>query len=77
MLGSGWRSNPGVLSGTRKRVRPLCLGRAGSVRVSRKTWVANWALEVKIFCPLMTHSSPSRTARVLAPAMSDPPSGSV
>ena len=77
IVGSGWRSNPGELVGTRNMVRPLCLGSAGSVRVRRKTCVAYWALEVKIFCPLMTHSSPSRTARVFALAMSDPPSGSV
>ncbi len=68
---------PGVLSGTRNMVRPLCLGNVGSVRVMRKTYWQYWAPVVKIFWPLMTHSSPSRTARVLAPAMSEPPSGSV
>ena len=77
MVGSGCRSKPGELVGTRNMVSPLCLGSDVSVRVIRKTCVANWALEVKIFCPLITHSSPSRTARVLALAMSDPPSGSV
>ena len=77
MVGMGCRSNPGELVGTRNMVMPLCLGSVGSVLVIRKIWVANWALVVKIFCPLMTHSSPSRSARVLALAMSDPPSGSV
>ena len=67
---------PGVSIGTRNMVRPLCLGSVGSVRVMRKTCVPFWALVVKIFWPLMTHSSPSRSARVLALAMSDPPSGS-
>ena len=51
-------------------VRPLCLGSAGSVLVIRKTYWLLWAPVVKIFCPLMTHSSPSRTARVFAPAIS-------
>ena len=32
---------------------------------------------VNIFCPLMTHSSPSRTERVLQAKTSEPPSGSV
>ena len=36
-----------------------------------------WALVVNIFCPLMTHSSPSRTARVWADATSEPDSGSL
>ena len=36
-----------------------------------------WAFVVNIFWPLMTHSSPSRTARVCAAATSEPASGSV
>ena len=36
-----------------------------------------WAFVVNIFWPLMTHSSPSRTARVVAAATSEPASGSV
>ena len=75
-VGSSWISTPGASIGIRNMVRPLCLGSVGSVRVIRKAYWQFWALVVKIFCPLMTHSSPSRTARVLAPAMSDPPSGS-
>jgi hypothetical protein len=35
------------------------------------------ALVVNIFDPLMIHSSPSRTARVCAPATSEPDSGSL
>jgi hypothetical protein len=38
---------------------------------------ARWPLVMKIFEPLMTHSSPSRTAVVLMPATSEPASGSV
>src|ERR1700761_1659088 len=67
---------PGADSGTRNMVRPLCLGRSGSVRVIRKTYWHCWAPVVQILGPLMTHSSPSRTARTLAFAMSEPPSGS-
>ena len=36
-----------------------------------------WAAEVYIFCPLMTYSSPSRTARHCSEARSAPACGSV
>ncbi len=39
--------------------------------------VAHLALEEKNFHPLMTHSSPSRTARVVNTVGSAPPWGSV
>src|SRR6516165_6234290 len=71
---------PGESSGTRNMVRFLCLGPCGSVLVSRKTYLAFCAFEVNIFEPLMIHASvpePSRTARVLQVATSEPPSGSV
>ena len=42
---------------------PRCLGASGSVRVSTKIQLARWPAEVQIFWPLMTHSSPSSTAR--------------
>ena len=65
------RAAPGTWSGS-------CVLRAsGSVLVIRKTYWQLCAPVVNIFEPLMTHWSPSRTARVLQVAMSDPPSGSV
>jgi hypothetical protein len=68
---------PGVSSGTRNIVRPLCFAAAGSVRVSRKTYCAMCAPLVNIFCPSIRQPSPSRTARVCAAATSDPEPGSV
>ena len=58
-------------------VSPLCLGTSVLLRVSMKTWVPRWAVLVNIFCPLISHSSPSRSDRVLAAATSEPESGSV
>ena len=55
---------------------PRCFGTVGSVRASTKiqlAWVAN---EVQIFCPSITHSSPSSVARVLRLARSEPAFGS-
>ena len=73
----GWISMPGVSSGTRNMVSPLCLATVGSVRVSRKTYCARCAPLVNIFWPLMTQWSPSSTARVCAAATSEPDCGSV
>ena len=56
---------------------PLCLGTSGLVRVTRNVYWQLCAPVVNIFWPLITHSSPSRTARVLTLARSDPVSGSV
>ena len=70
-------STPGESSGTRNMVRFLCFGASGSVLVSRKTYLALCALDVNILEPLMIQLSPSRTARVLHVATSEPPSGSV
>ena len=42
---------------------PLCFGASGSVRASTKIQLARWPADVQIFWPLMTHSSPSSTAR--------------
>ena len=44
---------------------PRCLGASGSVRARRWMWSALWALDVQIFWPLMTKSSPSCSARGL------------
>ena len=65
---TGWSSKPGESLGTRNMVRPLCLGTSGLVRARTKTCEQTWAVLVNIFCPLITHSSPSLTARVLARA---------
>ena len=73
----GWISMPGLSSGTRNMVRFLCLGASGSVLVIRKTYWALWAFEVNILAPLIIQASPSRSARVLQVATSEPPSGSV
>ena len=72
---AGARSR-GHRSGTRNMVRPLCLGTSGLVRARTKTCEQTWAVLVNIFWPLITHSSPSLTARVLAAATSEPESGS-
>ncbi len=68
---------PGESSGTRNMVRLLCFGASGSVLVMRNTYWQLCAPVVNIFDPLMTQESPSRTARVLQVATSEPPSGSV
>jgi hypothetical protein len=53
-------------------VSPLCFGTSESVRVNKISHVAVWAIVVHILAPLMIHSSPSRTARVVIEATSDP-----
>ena len=68
---------PGESSGTRNIVRLLCFGASGSVLVIRKTYWQLCAPVVNILEPLMIQPSPSRTARVLQVATSEPPSGSV
>lgn len=70
-------SYPALSVGTRNIDSPLCLGTSGSVRASTNTWLHSWAVLVNIFWPLMTHSSPSRTAVVFAAATSEPESGSL
>ena len=56
---------------------PLCFGASGSVRAASQMKSANSAWLVKSFEPLMTHESPSRTARVRREARSVPDDGSV
>ena len=55
---------------------PRCFGASGSVRASMNIQSAYCAPEVQIFCPLITKSSPSRTARVCSDARSEPEPGS-
>src|SRR5437899_6804053 len=74
---SGLTSMPGWCIGTNRNERPLCLGASGSVRQTAKIQWAWWASVVQTFCPVTTHSSPSRTARVFTLARSEPASGSL
>src|SRR5687768_6516987 len=56
---------------------PLCLGASGSVRASNMPSSADCPPDVHTFCPLITHSSPSRSAFVCRLARSDPAPGSL
>ena len=67
---------PGVSIGSMNAVCPACLGTAGSVRAISSPQAEKRAPELHVFCPLTTHSSPSRTARVDSPARSEPAPGS-
>ena len=73
----GRMSTPGARNGTRNAVSPLCFGTPGSVRVMARPQSANRAPDVQTFWPFSTHSSPSRTARVVTPARSLPADGSL
>ncbi len=67
LRGSGWISTPGVVRGTTNM--PF-------VHITKRMSATRPAL-VNHFSPLMTHSSPSRTAWVLNRFGSEPPWGSV
>ncbi len=56
---------------------PWCLGTSGSVRASRTAKSARSAHVVQIFWPVITQSSPSRSARVDSEARSLPDPGSL
>ena len=56
---------------------PLRFGASGSVRASRTPKSARCAQVVHTFCPVTTHSSPSRSARVASDARSEPAPGSL
>ena len=70
-------SMPGASIGQMKYEMPSCFGASGSVRAMRMPNFENWASEVQIFWPVTTHSSPSRTARVVSDARSEPDPGSL
>ena len=55
---------------------PWCFFASGSVRTRQNIMSACRAVEVHIFWPLITKSSPSSTARVRSDARSDPAPGS-
>ena len=69
---------PGVSAGTISMDWRLCgLLAFGSVSSMMMKKAANFALEENHFSPLITHSSPSSTARVSIFSGSAPPCGSV
>ena len=74
---SGRTSTPGAFMSTRNAVMPLCLGTSGFVRATRRPNDEMCARVVQTFCPLRSHSSPSRSARVESPATSEPAPGSL
>ena len=74
---SGRTSTPGAFMSTRKAVMPLCLGTSGFVRAMISPNDEMWARVVHTFCPFISHSSPSRSARVDSPATSEPAPGSL
>src|SRR5205823_1517072 len=61
---------------TARQLMPLCLGTPASVRTSSRHQSATCALLDQTFCPLTTHSSPSRSARQRSAARSEPAPGS-
>ena len=69
-------STPGWSIGNMNTVRPRCFGTSQFVRARHNAQSDHHAPVVQIFEPFSTHSSPSRTAVVSAPATSDPPLGS-
>ena len=63
---------PSASMGTMNMLIPACGGLAfGSVRAARNMYFPHQVV-VQIFCPLMTHASPSRTALVRSAARSEP-----
>jgi hypothetical protein len=68
---------PGVPAGTRNMDMVWPRGASGAVTTITMRNAAVAALDEKNLWPLITHSSPSRTARALNCVGSAPPSGSV
>ena len=66
---------PGWSIGTSRYERPLCFGASRSVRHSTKNHCAQCASDVHTFWPVITHSSPSSSARVCTLARSEPAFG--
>ena len=60
-----------------KQEMPAASPSSPLVRAKTKSWVALWTPVFHIFSPLMTHSSPSRSARVSIQVASEPWFGSV
>ena len=72
----GLTSTPGVSIWHNRKVMPRCFGTVGSVRAKRKMPVPSIPRDVQVFCPLITHSCPSSSARSRMLARSEPDSGS-
>ena len=68
---------PGVLVGTMIAVMPLPSPGLPEVRANTMSWVARCRPLLKRLAPLITHSSPSRTAVVSSQVASEPWLGSV
>jgi hypothetical protein len=68
---------PGLFVGTIRIEMPACFFESGSVRAASQMCVDTSASDVQIFWPWITHSSPSRTARVRSDARSVPAFGSL
>ena len=68
---------PGASVGTTNTEMFFAPSSRSPVRANTISRSAQIALVMKRFCPLMTYSSPSRTARVRRPLGSEPASGSV
>ena len=68
---------PGVSAGTTNIDIWLCFGASGSVTARRIRNEAKLACDENHFSPLMTHSSPSSSARTTNCVGSEPPWGSV
>ena len=76
MFTSGRTSIPGLSISITNVEIPRCFGASGSVRAASQPMFEKWPPLVQILLPLITHSSPSRTARVCNDARSDPAPGS-
>ena len=70
-------SIPSDSMSTMKQVRPRCLGTFGSVRTMMTPHLQKWAPVFQVFCPSRIQSVPSRRARVVRPATSEPAPGSL
>ena len=68
---------PGEVGGNDEAADPLRVAGAPLVRAKTMSWVASWRPELKRLTPLITQSSPSRTARVSSHVASLSWSGSV
>jgi hypothetical protein len=67
---------PGLSMSISTKEMPSCLRVPTDVRTSANIRLATCALPVQVLVPLITYSSPSRTARVFRDARSEPASGS-
>ena len=67
----------GARTSTMNAVMPLCFSASGYLRHTISPLSETCATDVHTFCPLISHSSPSRTAVVDSDATSDPAPGSL